>query len=72
LENSLPIENDRFYTVWDPFMGTGTTGVVCGKNGRCRFYGGNNDATLIEEASSQVVTAFLHKFFICFLLKEFF
>ena len=59
MQNSIPDQNCREYTVWDPFMGIGTTGVACAEMGCCIFYSRDEDANLMEDVSSRVATVFL-------------
>jgi len=47
--------------VWDPFMGTGTTGVVCSEFG-VKFIGSENDQQCFEKAYDQVASAYYFKF----------
>jgi DNA modification methylase len=67
LQNSIPEQNRKEdYYVWDPFMGTGTTGVACAEMKCCIFFGGDSDADLYDDASSRVATAFLRMLLIYF------
>ncbi|HNN81336.1 MAG TPA: DNA methyltransferase, partial [Leptospiraceae bacterium] len=47
--------------VWDPFMGTGTTGVVCSEFG-VKFIGSENDQQCFERAWERITTAYYTKF----------
>jgi tRNA G10 N-methylase Trm11 len=50
-------ENSQF-TVWDPFCGTGTTGVACAKFG-LKFLGSDKDKAVFNVAFRRVHDSFL-------------
>ena len=57
-ENSISSDSRRpAYNVWDPFMGTGTTGVVAAKQ-ICNFYGSEIDPQLFAEALVRIQDAY--------------
>jgi len=55
-EESSP-ENSAF-TVWDPFCGTGTTGVACAKFG-FKFLGSDKDTAVYNLAFRRVHDSYL-------------
>lgn len=80
---SLFLKSDNFsfnsqFLVWDPFMGTGTTGVVAGNFG-CKYFGTEVDPDCGNPAYNRVHTVYKEKkliskqtgFFILFLLFYF-
>ena len=47
----------RQYSVRDPFLGTGTTGVVCATE-LLEFYGGEKDSKLAQAAKERIAKAY--------------
>lgn len=58
LESAIPRNSPKLqYTVWDPFLGTGTTGVACAKS-LLQFYGGDIDEHLVIDAKKRIKNAY--------------